>query len=439
MTEQEVYIALKDKMSKGYKINEIIPFSYPVRRIVMDVMVNKQPDSSLLKVYSVLLRAIQSGLNQQNTLFSFLGMGQTDEFIFRELFTLREKGYLDLISDKWFVTPDGESFIQNNNILQIEEEEEYEFLIDAVSGDVWSKYDYKTEKQKLTKSVQPKLTAPKKSDDLVQGKYQQLADIYKRDHRQEAYLIGYEENEIKKDYDDYLYLWLIEYVPAKNTDSESFLEIRSYKDLRKDKHLSDRFNAEYRDCIAELTNSERFIAEEFISIPEQLPSVVQPEIADFENLTIWETKERFIKALKEVNHRVLIESPWIKRATLEYLPLFDQILKAGKQLIILYGISENDEHDYQTLKRVEELQQRYSDNFTLIHLPTHFSKQGSRLTGTHRKLIIKDNDYYISGSFNFLSFGKNEKQQVANEESTLFTKNVNQRWEKVLKEYELKG
>jgi hypothetical protein len=46
----------------------------------------------------------------------------------------------------------------------------------------------------------------------------------------------------------------------------------------------------------------------------------------------------------------------------------------------------------------------------------------SNLTGTHRKLVIKDNDYYIQGSFNFLSFGKNERQQVANEESLLVTK-----------------
>jgi 2-iminoacetate synthase ThiH len=54
-------------------------------------------------------------------------------------------------------------------------------------------------------------------------------------------------------------------------------------------------------------------------------------------------------------------------------PLFQEILKAKKQLVILYGISEKDEHDIQTLDRVKELQQQqYKDNFKLIHLPTHF-------------------------------------------------------------------
>jgi agmatine/peptidylarginine deiminase len=88
-------------------------------------------------------------------------------------------------------------------------------------------------------------------------------------------------------------------------------------------------------------------------------------------------------------------------------------------LVILYGISEKDEHDIQTLKKeLEELQQQHKDNFKLIHLPITFRENSdSKLTGTHRKLVIKDNDFYIAGSFNFLSFGKNEKQQVANEES----------------------
>lgn len=64
----------------------------------------------------------------------------------------------------------------------------------------------------------------------------------------------------------------------------------------------------------------------------------------------------------------------------------------------------------------------------LIHLPSHFLKTKTKLTGTHRKLVIKDNDYFITGSFNFLSFGKNENQQVANEESTIISKDIQKKW-----------
>ncbi|MFM2290895.1 MAG: hypothetical protein RIS29_708 [Bacteroidota bacterium] len=440
MTEQEVYSALNDKAAKGYKINEIIPFSYPVRRLIMDVVVNKQPDSSLLKVYTVLLRAIRMGMHQADELFAFLGISTTDEFMLRELFSLREKGYLDLVSDQWFITAEGELFIQNNEVLRVEEKEEYEFLIDGLSGEVWSKEDWKTGRQKLAKSVQPRVTALHKSTDLLKGKYQPLADVFKKDHQQKAYLLGYEEDEIKKDFEEYIHLWLIEYVPVKKTDTVSFLEVRNFQDLQKNKPLTERFNAEYKEMVYGLTTSERSQSEAIIpSISSQPAPQAESNQAGFDTLTIWETKQQFVKALQEVKQRVLIESPWIKRATQEYLPLFEQLLKDGKQLIILYGIGEHDEHDYPTLKKVEELQRRYDKQFLLLHLPSYFWEKGSRLTGTHRKLMIKDNDYYISGSFNFLSFGKNENQQVANEESTLFRQQVPQRWAKLIAEYQLEN
>ena len=60
------------------------------------------------------------------------------------------------------------------------------------------------------------------------------------------------------------------------------------------------------------------------------------------------------------------------------------------------------------------------------------------MEGTHRKLVIKDEEYYISGSFNFLSFNKREGQIVANEESTLIRSDVAEKWKNVLKEYDIR-
>jgi hypothetical protein len=100
-------------------------------------------------------------------------------------------------------------------------------------------------------------------------------------------------------------------------------------------------------------------------------------------------------------------------------------------------MADKDEHDYNIMKKLEDLQKQYS-KFSLVHLPTHFEGINLKLTGTHRKLMIKDYEYYISGSFNFLSFGKQESQKVSNEESHLIRKNVNGKWEAVMREYSLK-
>lgn len=434
MTEEEAYKQLKDKAPTGYRLNELIQFSYPVRKIRLDVLVNKQPDGSLVKVYNVLLRAIQAGFSSQDKLFTFLGLGQTDEFVLRELFTLREKGLVDLISEKWIVTEEGEKFIQDEKILRIEEKEEFEFLIDGISGEIMSARQNRTEK-KLLKSLDPEVKLSNRNPELIEGKFQQLADTYKQDNENKAYLISYASDDIKYDSNDWCNFWLIEYIPDRKSNQEPKLEVRNFETLKEIKSLTSKFNSEYRHYIYSLSSSERTEFEEITIIHEE--PKVQSQTDDLSTLTIWETKQKFIEALNNVKEKILIESPWIKRATQEYIPLFEKLLKDKKQLTILYGISEKDEHDIYTLRKVEELQKQYKDKFKLIHLPTHFAEIHSRLTGTHRKLVIKDNEYYIHGSFNFLSFGKNERQQVANEESLLISKDVSKKWEQVAKEYSL--
>lgn len=434
MTEQEIYQKLAKQSPTGYKLNELIAFSYPVRRLKLDVLVNKQPDGSLVKVYSVIIKAIQSGFNLQKTLFDFLGLGETDEFILRELFSLREKGYLDVVSDKWFVTPEGITFLNDNTIMRSEEQEEYDFLIDAISGEVLSYKENQSERNKFLKFLEPEMKLGNKNPDLLENKFQVLADTYKRDNESKSYLISYSPDEIKRDYEEWCNFWLVEYIPSGKSNQEAKLEVRSYHSLKQNKELTAKFNAEYRHFIYSLSNSERNDYENLIELVDIKDEIKEVQ-TDFSTLTIWETKQKFIDALKSVKERILIESPWVKRATQEYIPLFQEILKAKKTIIILYGISERDEHDIVTLKKIEELQSQHQDYFKIIHLPSHFRKSNSKLTGTHRKLVIKDNDYYIAGSFNFLSFGKNEKQNVANEESMLISKDVNKKWEQLAKEY----
>jgi len=399
------------------------------------VLVNKQPDGSLVKVYNVLLRAIQAGFSSQDKLFTFLGLGQTDEFVLRELFTLREKGLVDLVSKKWIVTEEGEKFIQDEKILRIEEKEEFEFLIDGISGEIMSARQNRTEK-KLLKSLDPEVKLSNRNPELIEGKFQQLADTYKQDNENKAYLISYASDDIKYDSNDWCNFWLIEYIPDRKSNQEPKLEVRNFETLKEIKSLTSKFNSEYRHYIYSLSSSERTEFEEITIIHDE--PKVQSQTDDLSTLTIWETKQKFIEALNNVKEKILIESPWIKRATQEYMPLFEKLLKDKKQLTILYGISEKDEHDIYTLRKVEELQKQHKDKFKLIHLPTHFAEIHSKLTGTHRKLVIKDNEYYIHGSFNFLSFGKNERQQVANEESLLISKDVSKKWEQVAKEYSLK-
>jgi hypothetical protein len=112
MTEKEVLHRLRNTSPTGYIFNRVELFSYPIRRIKIEVLVNKQPEGSMLNVYNSILRAIQAGFHSQMELFKFLGLGEQDEFMTRELFYLREKGYVDLFSENWMISVAGENYLK---------------------------------------------------------------------------------------------------------------------------------------------------------------------------------------------------------------------------------------------------------------------------------------------------------------------------------------
>ena len=444
MELKEIYQKLEEQCPSNYRINEIIPIAYPYRRIIINAMVNKSPEESIQQVYSIFIKAIKSGLNTENDLTHFLGLDK-DDFILRELYFLRERGYLDFISGKWFVTESGENFIKDNSILKILSEEEFEFYFDAYTEEIIANNFSFYLNSSTTNRLEPLNTYPIRSADLLKGKNDQLAEVYKKSKFGNAYLVDYDTNEIKFDKKEYNDYYLIEYVPTreKENELEPRIEIRNRdKDFTLNKRLTKNLSQQYPNIVYQYSESERsFVAKIEIEDKNNSPAFERVKLpenkAQIETLSIWETKAKFIEAIQNANEKLLIESPWIKRATLNYTAEIESALKRKVNVIVLYGIEGIDEHDSKALKEMERLEEFY-ENFRLIHLPTHFENIGnSKMVGSHKKLVIKDNEYYIHGSFNFLSFNKNEGQKVANEETLLISVDVEKKWKKVLSDYNI--
>lgn len=444
MELKEIYQKLEEQCPSNYRINEIIPIAYPYRRIIINAMVNKSPEESIQQVYSIFIKAIKSGLNTENYLTHFLGLDK-DDFILRELYFLRERGYLDFISGKWLVTESGENFIKDNSILKILSEEEFEFYFDAYTEEIIANNFSFYSNSSTTNRLEPLNTYPIRSADLLKGKSDQLAEVYKKSKSGNAYLVDYDTNEIKFDKKEYNDYYLIEYVPTreKENELEPRIEIRNRdKDFSLNKRLTKNLSQQYPNIVYQYSESERsFVAKIEIEDKNNSPAFERVKLpenkAQIETLSIWETKAKFIEAIQNANEKLLIESPWIKRATLNYTAEIESALKRKVNVIVLYGIEGIDEHDSKALKEMERLEEFY-ENFRLIHLPTHFENIGnSKMVGSHKKLVIKDNEYYIHGSFNFLSFNKNEGQKVANEETLLISVDVEKKWKKVLSDYDI--
>ncbi|MGB0880983.1 MAG: hypothetical protein ACPGTO_10490, partial [Polaribacter sp.] len=301
MDIQEIHKKLDKQCPSDYKINEIIQFAYPYRRVRVNATVNKSPEKSIQQVYSVFLRTIKAGYNKEEQIIKFLGLNKED-FILRELYFLRERGFVDFASGIWLVTEQGEEFVKDNGILKILEEEEFEFLIDAISNQAIQKNFRLFSDKNIENRLNPEIDYSIKNPELLKNKNEQLSDIYKRENNGKAYLVDYDKSNIKFDKKENHDYYLIEYIPIKEKESElePYIEVRNTdKDVSKEKRLSKSLSEKYPSILYQFTTSDRT---SFAKIQEENNNELLEEfkvtenekkITETQTLSVWETQEKF--------------------------------------------------------------------------------------------------------------------------------------------------
>lgn len=113
-------------------------------------------------------------------------------------------------------------------------------------------------------------------------------------------------------------------------------------------------------------------------------------------LSTYDHRPLLLDALENAQNMVVIVSPWIKSGGLnnEILGHIERALQRKTQVIIGYGISEKEDSNKWILKRLSKIQNKpYGNKLDLV-----------RLNNTHEKVLIKDNEYMVITSFNWLSF-----------------------------------
>ncbi|MBQ2901690.1 MAG: hypothetical protein IJE49_07565 [Agathobacter sp.] len=113
-------------------------------------------------------------------------------------------------------------------------------------------------------------------------------------------------------------------------------------------------------------------------------------------LSTYDHRPLLLDALENAQNTVVIVSPWIKSGGLnnEILGRIERTLQRKTQVIIGYGISEKEDSDKWILQRLADIQKNvYGKNLHLV-----------KLSNTHEKVLIKDNEYMVITSFNWLSF-----------------------------------
>lgn len=181
--------------------------------------------------------------------------------------------------------------------------------------------------------------------------------------------------------------------------------------------LFDRLknDEKFEDVIAPNKNSEELWGQNVDKFREATSEVVaektkpveQLAITDGKTIEVEDHKKYFIYVLENAKKAIYIQSPWIKWAALEkYEKYIEEALKRGVKITVKYGMkprSKNDKKciDEKSLNFFKSLKSLDKNNFSW------------RNTNDNSKIVICDDDFMITGSFNWLSFGGEDRGETS--------------------------
>jgi len=113
-------------------------------------------------------------------------------------------------------------------------------------------------------------------------------------------------------------------------------------------------------------------------------------------LSMAEHRAKLLEALAIARHRVIIVSPWLSQAAVDFelRKTIHETIGRGVDVWIGYGFGEDDNDQRRTLDKLSSMQRGRSGAHLRIE----------RLSDTHAKVVICDEDFVVTTSFNWLSF-----------------------------------
>lgn len=438
--KKELFDKYKDDLGSDYVLNDVFEIAYPKIETSIDVMVSGKPSDILQELHILLLEAVIAGLDTKSELAFFLGVSEND-FILDELYALLKEGLLTFSEDeKYRITTKGELFIEEQKFIPVTSQETFTFYVDGFTSFI------STERIEPTNCENQLHPTVKVDHQFIQQKWMEINKRYSVSEGREKEIVdlaNYKRSFVGSPRTKYYRVYALVYHPKDQSGKK--IQIKVYSPTSK-------FLKPESATISTLFASNKFLfdfshelelTEEFKAQFEEATKQIEKEkqlAGKYKDISTFEHKELIKEALLTAEFAVYIESPWIRKATMNYLKEMKFFLgRKGTKLFIAHGIDSNYRNapHKETFEELQKLQQQYKDRFFVFHLPTHFQKTFPNRHGSHRKLLIKDYDFYVKGSFNWLSYMGDESESYAVEEGTQFFDNVQEFWEKVFSEYQL--
>ncbi len=213
-----------------------------------------------------------------------------------------------------------------------------------------------------------------------------------RQYNNNSSVFDFDTYEVEYESDDET---LLNVIPQDIIDSaKSF----SYKDSILEREISNLTSQ--LDVIKESDDDEKeseSATERIHFLEEKIKEMKSERKSADRILSTYDHRPLLLDALDNANSSVIIVSPWIKVGGLnnEIIGRIEKALQRGVSVIIGYGISKKKDSDKCILRQLNCIHAKkpYGKKLLLI-----------RLSNTHEKVLIKDNEYMVITSFNWLSF-----------------------------------
>ncbi len=432
--QSSVYDSFSLKMGENYKLSKVLQISWPVYKVELEVTVESEPEDVLKEIHLMLLNIIKLGINTTDEIAAFLGLNAND-FILDELYELRRNNLLKYYDDKYVVEAPGRDFLSKKGFIPVPEKRKYDFCVNGVSGAIERARDIKDAGHDYIKFP---CDITQVGYNFIEENWTKICARFKTDFtKQELTGLSNGRQGIKsKLYFEERYLLVYIEKNAQNEGSAKIVLIDAYNkvELKDDQSALNAIVSKYSEILFKTLEDYEYTSVAPKDI-HPLESKVK-SIDGFLPINFREVDDYIRYALKE-GQTVYLEVPRLLKKALKFKIEIEQFLKReGTKIYIVYGVSEDYEHDANTVKEFRVLRSVYQ-NLHFIDLPDHIYRNRLGFSGAHRRVIVKDHDFYIETSYNYFTLDFDKKQKVSIESATIFNKNVGEYFNAIFKQYKL--
>lgn len=421
----------------------------------METILTMLKPKKLSVLQEFILKFISAGIDDVSDICAFLGVNKS---AVNNAVAILQKNSLiivDIFYSKLKITDKGEKALKEAATI-VPEDIEYALYVDGLIGNVYlDTRKLYTSKELRSFEIKPiNATVEKPTlDILVYEDVKRAVNLFKKTHAYEQDKLEgdlQEVSQVIKTYVEYKKVYVLVFLNSKSEDIEFqvydgitrnddysiALQKQYYNNTRvldfdsleatdeeTDNSLMNVLPQEIIESVKSFSYKDSTLEREISNLTTQLEAIkdnsdeeeqnesvterirfLEKKIDEMKNerkgsdriLSTYEHRPLLLEALDNAQNTVVIVSPWIKSSGLnsEILGRIERALQRKVHVIIGYGISKKEDSDKWVLQRLTDIQNKqYGKSLHLV-----------RLSNTHEKVLIKDNEYMVITSFNWLSF-----------------------------------